>query len=56
MRKIHFLIGLFATALFFVSCGSNESITDDGNGNGNGGGSTSNVTNVNKNIISTDQP
>lgn len=56
MRKIHFFIGLFATTLFLVSCGSNESITDDGNGNGNGGGSTSDVTNVNKNTISTGQP
>ena len=50
MRKIHFFIGLFATTLFFVSCGSNESITDDGNG------SSTDITNVNKNTISSSQP
>jgi len=57
MRKNHFLIGLLATTLFFVSCGSNESITDTGdNGSGNGGGNTSDVTNMNKNTISTCHP
>ena len=50
MRKNHFLIGLLATTLFFISCGSNESITDTGD---NGGGD---VTNMNKNTISTGQP
>ena len=50
MRKNHFLIGLLATTLFFVSCGSNESITDTGD---NGG---CDVTNMNKNTISTGQP
>ena len=53
MRKNHFLIGLLATTLFFVSCGSNESITDTGD---NGGGNTSDINNINKNTISTGQP
>ena len=53
MRKNHFLIGLLATTLFFVSCGSNESITDTGD---NGNGSTTDVVNINKNTITTGQP
>lgn len=53
MRKIHFFIGLFATTLFFASCGSNESITDTGD---NGNGSTTDVVNINKNTITTGQP
>ena len=53
MRKNHFLIGLFATTFFFISCGSNESITDTGD---NGDGNTSDINNINKNTISTGQP
>src|SRR5574344_754862 len=50
MRKNLFFISLLTTTLFFASCGSNESITDTGD---NGGGD---VTNMNKNTISTGQP
>jgi endonuclease G len=53
MRKIHFLIGLFATALFFVSCSSSDNVIDN---NGGGGGSTTDVTNANKNTVSASEP